>query len=90
MKRTLIFANLSSRFSPQMLNIFYLETICLDLTVGLVNQLNRLSRFDCYVKENMSKETGIGDLTTIHQLHPCFNQVKYIKEEDDFRTFATK
>ncbi len=73
---------------------FYLQTIsCMafvDLAVGLINQLNRLYRFDCYVRENMSKKTRIGDLTTIHQLHPCFNRVKCIVEKDDFRIFATK
>jgi hypothetical protein len=73
---------------------FYLQTICcmafVDLAVGLINQLNRLYRFDCYVRENMSKKTRIGDLTTIHQLHPCFNRVQCIEEKDDFRIFATK
>jgi hypothetical protein len=61
---------------------FNLQTIsCMafvDLAVGFVNQLNRLSRFDCYITENMNKETRIADVTTIHQFHPCF------------RIFATK
>jgi hypothetical protein len=73
---------------------FYLQTMYrmpfVDLAVSLVNQLNLLSRFDCYVTENMSKETRVGDVNTLHQLHPCFNQVKCIKEENDFRIFATK
>ncbi len=73
---------------------FYLQTICriafVDLAVGLINQLNRLSRFDCYITENMSKEARIGDVTTIHQLHPCFNRVKCIKEEHNVRIFATQ
>jgi len=72
---------------------FYLQTISpvpfIDLAFGIVNQLNRLSRFNGHVKETMSKETRIGDLTTIHQLHPCFYQVQCIKENDNFRIFAT-
>jgi hypothetical protein len=72
---------------------FYLQTISsvpfVDLAVGIVNQLNRLSRFDGHVKETMSKETRIGDLTTIHQLHPSFYQVQCIKENDNIRIFAT-
>jgi hypothetical protein len=73
---------------------FYLQTICriafVDLADGFVNQLNHLCRFDCYVRENMNKETRTGDMTAIHQFHPCFNRVKCIKEEDDFQIFSTQ
>jgi hypothetical protein len=73
---------------------FYLQTVCnipfIDLANGLVNRLNRLSRFDCHIKEVMTKHSRVGDFSALHRLHPCFNGVECKEEKDDFRIFATK
>jgi hypothetical protein len=73
---------------------FYLQTVCdmpfVDLVYGLIDRLNRLSRFDCHVKEMMNSSDRVGNLTIVHQFHPCFNRIKCTKEDDNFRIFATE
>jgi hypothetical protein len=73
---------------------FYLQTVStkpfIDLAKVFINRLNRLSRFDCHVKEMMTKETRVGDLATVHHLHPSFNRIKCREETNIFRIFATK
>ncbi len=73
---------------------FYLQTISvepfIDLANVLIDRLNHLSRFDCHVKEMMTKETRIDELAIVHQLHPSFNRIKCIEENNDFRIFATE
>ena len=56
----------------------------IDLANGLLNRLNHLSRFDCHVKEMMTIDARIGNLTTVHQLHPCFNRIQCIEENRRF------
>jgi hypothetical protein len=72
----------------------YLQTKCrmpfVQLANGLVNRLHGLCRFDCHVKEMMTSDTRIGDLTTIHQIHPCFSRIRCIQEEENFRIIATE
>ena len=72
----------------------YLQTVFvkpfIDLVCDLVNRLTQLSRFDCYVKEMMTEESRIGDLATVHKIHPIFNRIECIEENADFRIFATK
>jgi hypothetical protein len=72
----------------------YLQTICpipfIQLADGLVNRLHHLSRFDCFVKEMLNNGLTVGDLTTVHQLHPCFTRIRCIKEDDRVRIFASQ
>jgi len=72
----------------------YLQTKCrmsfVDLANGLIDRLNYLSRFDCHVKEMMNSSDRVDNLTNVHQLHPCFNGIKCITEDDNFRIFATE
>ncbi|CAF4419276.1 unnamed protein product, partial [Rotaria sp. Silwood2] len=72
----------------------YLQTIysmsLIDLAHCLINRLHYLSQFDCYIKEMLSKNDRIANLTTLHQIHACFNRIQFIEENDEFRTIATK
>lgn len=72
---------------------FYLQTVYLmpfiDLAKTLVNQLNYLSRFSCYIKEKLNHDDRVGNLTDFHQIHPCFNQIRCQEENDEFRIFTT-
>jgi hypothetical protein len=51
---------------------------------------SNLDHLQVHVLSKMTKETRIGDLTSVHQLHSCFNRIECIKEEDNFRIFTTK
>ncbi|CAF1444664.1 unnamed protein product, partial [Rotaria sordida] len=72
----------------------YLQTIYsmsfIDLAHGLINRLHYLSQFDCYIKEMLYRDDRCGNLTTLHQIHPCFNRIQFIEENNEFRTIATK
>ncbi|CAF1203501.1 unnamed protein product [Rotaria magnacalcarata] len=73
---------------------FYLQTIystsLIDLAHSLVRRLHYLSRFDCYITENVTKNDRFNNLTDLHQIHPCFHRVQSIEENDKFRVLATK
>ncbi|CAM4979087.1 unnamed protein product [Rotaria socialis] len=73
---------------------FYLQTIysmsLIDLAHDLVRRLHYLSRFDCYIREKLTKNDRINNLTYLHQIHPCFHRVQSIEENDKFRVLATK
>ena len=72
----------------------YLQSECSILFIylanHLINRLNRLYQFNGHVKEMIRKNDRVDNLSYIHQLHPCFNRIKCIKETDDFRIFATE
>jgi hypothetical protein len=72
----------------------YLQTVChtpfIYLADSLLNRLYHVSRFDCYIKEMMNSDDRVGDLSIVYQLHPCFNQIQCLEENDDFRIFATE
>ncbi|CAF1078251.1 unnamed protein product [Rotaria sordida] len=72
----------------------YLQTVYsmsfIDLADNLINRLHHLSQFDCYIKEMLTNHDRIGNLNCIHRIHPCFNQIQCIEENDKFRIFATK
>ncbi|CAF1323237.1 unnamed protein product [Rotaria sp. Silwood1] len=73
---------------------FYLQTIystsLIDLTHGLAKRLHYLSRFDCYITEMLAKNDRINNLTDLYEIHPCFNRIQSIEENDKFRVLATK
>ena len=62
----------------------------LHLTDIFMNHLTHLSRFDGHVKEMIPKANRIGDVVTVHQLHPAFNRIKCLEETNDFRIFGTE
>ena len=62
----------------------------IQLITNLCNRLHYLIRFDCFIKELLIKNERIGTLNDVHQISSCFNRVKCIKENDDFRIFATE
>ncbi|CAF4843076.1 unnamed protein product [Rotaria sp. Silwood1] len=72
----------------------YLQTIYsmsfIDLAHSLINRLHYLSQFDCYIKEMLPKDDRIETLTTVRQIHSCFNRIQFIEENDEFRTITTK
>ena len=71
----------------------YLQTIVrmpfIDLAHGLLNRLNRLSRFDCYVKEMIHNDAKSDSLPIICKLHSCFNRIRCIAKEKNYRIFYT-
>lgn len=85
--------NILLNYTPN-IQFFYLQTICymsfLDLVTGIVNRLNRLSQFDCHVNEMLNKSDRIDNLKMVYQLHYCFNRIKCIEENINFRIFATE
>ncbi|CAF5160327.1 unnamed protein product [Rotaria sp. Silwood1] len=72
----------------------YLQTVYnmpfIHLANGLINRLHHLSRFDCYIREILPRDDPIGNLTSMHQMHPCFDRIKCVKENDKVRVFATE
>ncbi|CAF2710281.1 unnamed protein product [Rotaria sp. Silwood2] len=72
----------------------YLQTIYrmsfVDLARNLFNRLHRLSQFGCYIQEMLTENDRTTDLTTLHQVHSCFERIQCIEENDEFRIFATK
>ncbi|CAF4630629.1 unnamed protein product [Rotaria sp. Silwood1] len=58
----------------------YLQTVYhmpfIHLANGLINRLHHLSRFDCYIREILPRDDPIGNLTSMHQMHPCFDRIK--------------
>ena len=73
---------------------FYLQTVYnapfISLAKNLVNQLSYLSRFDCYIKQMISKSSRIDELTAIQQLHPSFSRIRCDDVDKDFRIFSTE
>ncbi|CAF2935787.1 unnamed protein product [Rotaria sp. Silwood2] len=72
----------------------YLQTIYpksfIDLAHGLINRLHYLSQFVCYIKEMLTRDDRIHNVTILHQIHRCFNRIRSIEENDEFRILATK
>ncbi|CAF1365576.1 unnamed protein product, partial [Rotaria sordida] len=72
----------------------YLQTIysksLIDLAHGLINRLHHLTRFGCHIREMLGKDERIDNLTSLHQVHSCFNRIQSIVEHEEFRILATK
>jgi len=71
----------------------YLQTKCripfIYLIENLIKRLNNLIRFDCFIKELLTKNEPIGNLDNIHQLCSCFKRIQLIQENENFRIFGT-
>ncbi|CAF3306979.1 unnamed protein product [Rotaria sp. Silwood2] len=65
------------------------RTSFIHLADGLINRLHYLSRFDCYIREMLTTDDRIGDLNSVHRMHPCFYRIHCIKQNDRYRIFAT-
>jgi hypothetical protein len=89
---TFDYINAILTYTPNIQHL-YLQTIVrtpfIHLAHGFLSRLNRLSRFDCYVKEIMNYYNRNGNLAGIHQLHCCFNRIRCIEEKAIYRIFAT-
>ncbi|CAF1392339.1 unnamed protein product [Rotaria sp. Silwood1] len=70
------------------LQIIY-PMLFIDLARDLIKRLPHLSQFDCYIKEMLTNDNRIGNITTLHQIHPYyFNRIQCIEENDKFRIFT--
>ncbi|CAF3348109.1 unnamed protein product [Rotaria socialis] len=61
----------------------------IDLANRLANRLNYLSQFDCYIKEMLTRDNRNSNCMNVHRIHHCFNRIKCIEENDEFRIFST-
>lgn len=74
----------------------YLQCVCnipfVQFAAGFVKQLRKLSKFECYINELIGKDKREGDrmATDIHRLHPTFNDILCVHEDETCRIFATK
>jgi hypothetical protein len=60
------------------------------LIENIIKRLNHLNRFDCFIKELLIKNQRISNLNDIHQINSCFKQIELIKENENYRIFATE
>jgi hypothetical protein len=71
----------------------YLQTKCrtsfIRLIENLIQRLNNLNNFDCFIKELLNKNERIGNVNDIHQVNLCFKRIQCIKETEYFRIFST-
>ncbi|CAF4165867.1 unnamed protein product [Rotaria sp. Silwood2] len=92
---TELYFNDIDRFLAYTPNIeyLYLQTVYstpfIHLARGLINRLHHLSRFDCYIREILTRDDRVGNLTSIHRIHSCFNKIKCIEENEKCRIFST-
>ncbi|CAF1352322.1 unnamed protein product [Rotaria sp. Silwood1] len=71
----------------------YLQTVYrtpfIHLAEGLINRLHHLFRFDCYIREMLTRDSRIGNLASIHKMHSCFCGIQCKEENDKCRIFST-
>lgn len=89
---TIEFLNMLYRLMP-LIESFYFQCKCQISLIKLIqfiwNKFHSLKRFHCFIKEVLMKNERIDHLNDIYQLSPVFRSIQCVKENFNYRIFAT-
>ena len=89
---TIDFLNILCRLMP-LIESFYFQCKCQISLIKLIQFIGKhfhyLNKFHCFIKEVLMKNERIDHLNDIYQLSPLFRSIQCVKENFNYRIFAT-